>query len=505
MPGNPAADAAARAARLGDHPQRWGRRPRRRSPCSPDADPVDVPRVATLLIIEDEAVLARNLGKVFARAGFAVHHAATLADGFRLAEESHPEVVLLDLRLPDGSGLDALPKLLAADPDLAVIMMTAYGSVADAVKAMQQGARDFVLKPFTLEEIQLRVERAVGVAQARRELAYYRGREAAAGTILGDSPAMEHLRGVVGRLARAIGARGAPAPTVLLLGETGVGKGHVARAIHASGARRDGPFIEVNCTALPEQLVEAELFGHERGAFTDAKQARPGLFATADGGTIFLDEIGHVATALQAKFLKVVEEKTVRRVGATAAREVDVHVIAATSRDLEAAVQLGEFRSDLHQRLSVAIVRIPPVRERGDDAVVLARTFLERASRRYALPSRKLSPAAEDAIRAYGWPGNVRELQNVMERTVLFTDSDPVTADDLGLVRSVQTAAVGVAPGGAVRIDMPETGLALEVVERALLVAALERAGGNQSRAARLLAVSRDTLRYRMEKYGLGD
>lgn len=460
--------------------------------------------MATLLIVEDEAVLARNLTKAFSRHGFAVRHAATLAEGLRLLEDVRPEVVLMDLRLPDGSGLDALPQVLAVDPDVPVIMMTAYGSVADAVQAMQRGARDFVLKPFNLDEIRLRVERAMGAAQAQREIAYYRGRDAGSGTIIGESPAMEHLRSVVARLARAIGPRGSPAPTVLLLGDTGSGKGHVARAIHASGGRCDGPFIEVNCTTLPEQLVEAELLGHERGAFTDAKAPRPGLFETADGGTIFLDEIGYVALSLQAKFLKVVEEKTVRRLGATTTRAVDVQVIAATSRDVEAAVQLGEFREDLYQRLSVAVIRIPPLRERQNDAVVLARTFLERASRRYAMSPRRLSPAAEEAIRVYGWPGNVRELQNVIERVVLFTDSDPVMADDLGLAKPASPATLGVAPGGQVRIDLPETGLSLEAVERALLVAALERAGGNQSKAARLLALSRDTLRYRMEKYGLG-
>jgi DNA-binding NtrC family response regulator len=459
----------------------------------------------TLLIVEDEAVLARNLQKTFARGGFTVHHAASIADALRLADEVHPEVVLMDLRLPDGSGLDALPELLAREPDAAVIMMTAYGSVDDAVNAMRRGARDFVLKPFQLDEIRMRVERAIGTTLARREIAYYRGREAAGGTILGDSPAMEHLRALVARLARAIGPRGAPAPTVLLVGETGSGKGHVARALHASGGRRDGPFIEVNCTALPEQLVEAELFGHERGAFTDAKTARLGLFETADGGTIFLDEIGHVALALQAKFLKVVEEKTVRRVGASSARPVDVQVIAATSRNLETAVEIGEFREDLYQRLAVAVIRVPPLRERGDDAVVLGRTFLERAARRYGLPARRLARDAEEALRGYGWPGNVRELQNVMERVVLFTDEDPVTATALGLPAPSAPAAIGVAPGGEVCIELPENGVSLEAVERALLVAALERAGGNQSKAARLLAVSRDTLRYRMEKYGLGE
>jgi DNA-binding NtrC family response regulator len=461
--------------------------------------------MATLLIVEDEAVLARNLTKAFERRGFTVRHAPTLGDGLRLVDEWHPDVALLDLRLPDGSGLDALPKMLAAEPELPVIMMTAYGSVADAVQAMQQGARDFVLKPFELDEIRLRVERAVGASKAQREIAYYREREVTASTVLGDSPAMEHVRQTIARIARATGSPGGEAPTILLLGETGSGKGHVARAIHASGGRSDGPFIEVNCTALPEHLVESELFGHERGAFTDAKTARPGLFETADGGTIFLDEIGHVPLSLQAKFLKVVEDKTVRRLGAATVHQVDVQVIAATSRDVEVAVRNGEFREDLYQRLSVAVIRVPPLREREDDAVALARTFFEQSARRYGLPLRRLSADAEKAIGSYGWPGNVRELQNVMERVVPFTDAEPVTPADLGLPASSEPPSVGIAPGGDVVVEFPESGLSLEAVERALLTTALARAGGNQSKAARLLAISRDTLRYRLEKFGLGD
>ena len=299
---------------------------------------------------------------------------------------------------------------------------------------------------------------------------------------------------------------GAPAPTVLLLGETGSGKGHAARALHALGGRRDGPFIEVNCTALPETLVESELFGYEKGAFTDASTARAGLFETAEGGAIVLDEIGHISQALQAKFLNVIESKTVRRVGATAARRVDVQIIAATNRDLEAAVRLGEFREDLYQRLSVAVIRVPPVRERDGDPVLLGRALLDDACRRYGVPSRALSRDAEAAVARYPWPGNVRELANTMERIVLFSDSDPVSVEQLGLPSgNAGGGHVGVAPSGDVYIDFPDTGMSLEAVERALLVRALEKAGGNQSAAARLLGVSRDTLRYRMEKFGLGD
>jgi DNA-binding NtrC family response regulator len=460
----------------------------------------------TLLIVEDEAVLARNLAKAFSRQGYEVHHAASAAEATRIASVTPVDIVLLDLRLPDGSGLDVLDALVANDPDQPVIMMTAYGSVADAVRAMQRGARDFVQKPLDLEEIALKVEHALKSTRQRREISYYRERGSAAGTILGESPAAQRLRTLITRIARMTAGPGAPAPTVLLLGETGSGKGHVARALHAASGRRDGPFIEVNCTALPENLVEAELFGYERGAFTDAKTARAGLFETAEGGTLFLDEIGHISGALQAKFLKAIEEKVVRRIGANAARRIDVQIVAATNRDLEAATRLGEFREDLYQRLSVAVVRIPPLREREGDALRLARNLLNDACRRYSVPARTLSPEAEAVISRHPWPGNVRELGNTMERVVLFGDNDPVQVEDLGLPDiAPATGRVAVAPSGDIQIDLPDSGLSLEAVERALLVRALDKAEGNQSAAARLLGISRDTLRYRMEKFGLGE
>jgi DNA-binding NtrC family response regulator len=383
-------------------------------------------------------------------------------------------------------------------------MMTAHGSIADAVVAMQRGARDYVLKPFDLDEIQLKVQLALSGARQKRELSYYRERRGAAATILGESDAARRLRALVTRIGQVTSGPGAPAPTVLLLGETGSGKGHVARALHAAGGRSQGPFIEVNCTALPENLIESELFGYEKGAFTDAKTARTGLFETAEGGTLFLDEIGHVAAGLQAKFLKVIDEKVVRRVGGTAGRRIDVQIIAATNRDLEAAVRLGEFREDLYQRLTVAVVRIPPLREREGDAVRLAGLLLEETCRRYGLACRTLSPEAEATIARYPWPGNVRELANAMERVVLFADHDPVRAEDLGL-GSVSPAAgrVAVAPTGEIQIDFPDSGVSLEAVEKALLERALEKTSGNRSAAARLLGISRDTMRYRMEKYGL--
>jgi DNA-binding NtrC family response regulator len=452
--------------------------------------------MATLLIVEDEDVLARNLVRAFTQQGFQVQHAATLAAADRLTADGLPDVVLLDLRLPDGSGLDWLGALHERAPEVPVVMMTAYGSVNDAVTAMQRGARDYVQKPLDLGEIRLKVERALAHVQDEREVSYYRRREAAP---------MAHLRALVEKIARATGGPGTQPPTVLLLGETGSGKSHVARLLHASGGRAGGPFIEVNCTALPDTLIEAELFGHEKGAFTDAKTARAGLFETAHGGTIFLDEIGHVSPAMQAKFLRVIEARTVRRVGATSERAIDVHVIAATNRDLDAAVRLGEFREDLYQRLRVAEVRVPPLRERGDDVRLLARAFLANLSRRYGGTPRTLTADAEAALASHGWPGNVRELANTLERAVLFADAPAIGAADLALPGATTPGAIRATPSNEVQIDIPDGGLSLEAVERALLAGALAKAGGNQSAAARLLGISRDTLRYRLEKYGLGD
>jgi DNA-binding NtrC family response regulator len=462
--------------------------------------------MATLLIVEDEDVLARNLVRAFSQRGFRVQHAGTLAAAERCVGEAFPDVVLLDLRLPDGSGLDWLEALRARAPELPVVMMTAYGSVADAVTAMQRGACDYVQKPLDLDEIRLKVERALAHVRDEREVSYYRRRDAEGTGLLGESSAIATLRARIEKVARATGTPGTQPPTVLLLGETGSGKGHVARLLHASGGRAAGPFIDVNCTALPETLIEAELFGHEKGAFTDAKTARAGLFETANSGTLFLDEIGHVSPTLQAKFLHVIEARVIRRVGGTQERPVDVHVIAATNRDLESAVRLGEFREDLYQRLRVAEIRVPPLRDRGDDALLLARAFLDRTARRYGMGPRTLSPAAEQALRSYRWPGNVREVANTLERAVLFADGERLEASDLGLPTDTGTQGqVRTTPAGEVQVDIPESGLSLEAVERALLAGALAKAGGNQSGAARLLGVSRDTLRYRLDKYGLGD
>lgn len=459
----------------------------------------------TLLIVEDETALARNLVAAF-RPIYDVRHAASAADARRLASASPPDLALVDQRLPDGSGLDVLTALTAADPELPVILMTAHGTVAGAVAAMQRGAIDYLEKPLDVDATRIRLERALAGRRRARAASRSPEPDARSVRIVGESPAVRRLRDQVACLTRATAGAGQIAPTVLLVGENGSGKSHVARALHAGGGRCDGPFLEVGCTAVPEALLEVELFGCEHVA-SAARSAQPGLLETAGGGTVFLDEIGSFSPALQQRLLKVIDAQAIRRVGGAVDRRVDVQIVAATSRDLAAAARAGELRAELHERLSVAVLRLSPLRERDGDALRLAQVFLEQASRRYGVAPRRLSSAAEAAIAGYRWPGNVREVANTMERVALFADGDPVPAEDLGLPLDDQAPAsplVGITTWGGIRVEFPPQGLSLEAVERALLVTALDRAGGNQSAAARLLAISRDTLRYRMEKYGLG-
>ncbi len=334
-----------------------------------------------------------------------------------------PDLVLLDNRLPGISGLETLQQLRAHDPSLLVILMTAFATLDDAVTAMRLGAADFVRKPIGLAELELAVERVVQNDRLRQELRYYRGQRdgRSHGGLIGDSEAMQQLRHTVERLRGVQRAKGG-GPTILIVGETGTGKGLFARTLHQSGARKGGPFIEVNCTAIPEALLESELFGHEKGAFTDAHAAKPGLIEAAEGGTLFLDEIGHVSGAVQAKLLKVIEERTVRRLGSVRDRATDVWVLAATNRDLEKAVKSGAFREDLYHRLRVLEIAVPPLRARGDDVLELAEHFVRVHASQYGVAAPRLSPAARAALKAYRWPGNVRELANIMERAVLLND-----------------------------------------------------------------------------------
>jgi two-component system response regulator AtoC len=463
--------------------------------------PAAPPRVTALhvLLVEDEPVLAKNLRRSLERAGHTVEWAERGEAAVAQAQTVRPDVVLLDNRLPGMSGLETLKALRAHDPSLLVVLMTAFATLEDAVTAMRLGAADFVRKPIGLAELELAIERAVHNDRLQREVRYYRDhpRDGRGGTaLIGRSPAIEQVRHTVERLRGVLRARGA-GPTILITGETGTGKGLLARLLHASSARAAEPFIEVNCTAIPETLLEAELFGYEKGAFTDARAAKPGLVEAAEGGTLFLDEIGHVSGAVQAKLLKVIEERTVRRLGSVRDRPSDVWMLAATNRHLEEAVRRGEFRADLYHRLRVVEIAVPPLRGRDDDVLELAGHFLAAHAARYGVPRPCLGEAARAALRAYHWPGNVRELANVMERAVLLGEGGTLEPKDLALLPARGAPA-------EFRVQFPPGGIVWADLEKSLIEQALAQEGGNQVRAAKLLGLSRDALRYRMEKYGVG-
>jgi DNA-binding NtrC family response regulator len=454
-----------------------------------------------VLIIEDEATLAKNLRTYLARAGFDVVVADTAEAGLAELERFKPDVVLMDFHLPGMNGIEALARLRETAPGMPVVMVTGHGTVELAVEAMKAGAYDFLTKPVPLAKLRILLERAMGDERQAQALSYYRRRDAAQGgleALVGDSPPMLLLKQRIAQLLQAEqNLRDTDAPAVLIAGETGTGKELVARALHYAGPRREQPFVEINCAAIPAQLLESELFGHERGAFTDARDRKLGLVETAAGGTLFLDEIGDLDPGLQAKLLKLLEEKTVRRLGGLRDQRVDVRIVAATHRSLEDQVRAEHFRADLYFRLRIVELKVPPLRERGEDVIVLARRFLDRHAARYGRGRVTLSPAAEGLLRRHRWPGNVRELRNLMEQAVLLSAGEVLAAEDLHLSPvTVATAAPAAVP--------PEAGMRLEDAERSLLVGALQKTGHNVTQAARLLGITRDTLRYRMEKYGLG-
>jgi DNA-binding NtrC family response regulator len=356
---------------------------------------------------------------------------------------------------------------------------------------MKLGAYHYINKPFNVDEVALHVEKALETSQLRREVRALRGsqsREYSFDAIIGESPAMKQAKGLLARIAAS------PASTVLLTGETGTGKDLAAKAIHYNSDRAAKPFVNITCSALPEQLLESELFGHERGAFTDARQQKRGLFETADGGTVFLDEIGEMTPGLQAKLLRFLEEKTFKRIGGLSDIRVDVRVVAATHRNLEEQVRAGKFREDLFYRLQVMPVMLPALRERRGDIRLLVNYYIDRYNREFRKQVRGVTPEGLAVLEQYRWPGNVRELRNAIERAMLLTDRQLLGADDFGtLSRSAVTAT----------FRLPPEGVNLEDVERQLVVQALERCNGNQTRAGRLLGINRDQIRYRIEKFGL--
>ncbi len=460
--------------------------------------------MARILIIEDEAILAKSIARSLSRVGHDCETAATADTGLEAARAQRPDLILLDMRLGPVDGLDILKEVHNLDPGIAVIIMTAYGSINTAVRAMKLGACDYLQKPLDLEALKLTVGRALETRQLRQRLSYYerREREATGGLeIVGRCPAMQETMAMVERIARIQPADDGDLPTVLLLGETGTGKDLIARTLHFRSRVAGGPFVEIDCTSLPRDLVESEVFGHERGAFTDATVTKPGLIEVAEGGTLFLNEVGELIPALQAKLLNVLESKRVRRLGSVRERRVHARIIAATNRNLEALIREGRFRQDLYFRLKVLTIRIPPLRERGDDVRLLAEYFLEKFSRRYSRPRRQLNADALRAVSRYHWPGNVRELSHLLERALLLSEGEEITPAQLGLQELPPRLEIG--EGGHPHLDFPKEGIRLAELERQLIQHALALTGGNVTEAARRLGIGREALRYRMQKHAI--
>jgi len=445
----------------------------------------------TILVVDDEQLIRWSLKDRLTDQGYRVVEADTAASAIARAEEG-ADLVLLDYKLPDGDGLTVLKKIKERDPDTLVILLTAFSSVETAVEAMKHGAYHYANKPFHLDEIVLLVEKALETTRLRREVRALRATQAqpySLDRIVGASTSLLTVKALLQKIA------GSPASTVLLTGESGTGKDLDAKVIHFNSDRAARPFMNITCSALPEALLESELFGHERGAFTGADRQKRGLFETADGGTVFLDEIGETVPGMQAKLLRFLEEKTFKRVGGAVDIHVDVRVIAATNRNLQEEVRGGRFREDLFYRLNVLPILLPPLRDRVEDIPLLVEFYIDSYNREFKKKIRGVSAEAMAHLRSYGWPGNVRELRNTVERAMLLAERDTLGVDDFTL----GAGAVRLSD----RVELPAAGIDLELLERSLVVQALERTGWNQTRAAALLGLNRDQIRYRIEKFHL--
>jgi DNA-binding NtrC family response regulator len=460
------------------------------------------PRNSTkeILVVDDDQAIRWTLKEALQSWGFSPIEAATVAEATRLFNAHSPAAVLLDIDLPDGSGLDVLREIKQEHPDAIAIMITGNVHIDNTISALRGGAYDFIGKPINLEELRVTVRNAIEARDLRREVDQVkkeRAREFNFRQIVGESTAMKKMLGLAAKVAESDVA------SVLLQGESGTGKDLVAKAIHYGSQRAERPFVAVNCAALPATLIESELFGYEKGAFTDAKARKEGLFEQAEGGTLLLDEIGELELSLQAKLLRILEEGAFRRVGGLKDIPLDVRVLAASNRDLKTESEAGRFRLDLYYRLSVIQIDIPPLRERGDDVLLLAQHYIDTIGIRLKR-NRKitgLAPEARDVFRKYHWPGNVRELRNVIERALILEENNQITTEYLpgGLLASPQSSSTTNVDAAA-QFVLPAQGISLDEAELSFVRQAIERSGGNQTRAADLLGISRDQLRYRLKK-----
>ena len=449
-----------------------------------------------ILVADDEKNMLWALTNVLSKQGFKTFTARDGEEAIHQFNKHLPDVVLLDLKMPKKNGIEVLKEIKKINDSIPVIMITAHGNIETAIEAMKLGAFDYVQKPFEMEEINVLIKKALKIRDLTMEVELLRdelSRISRGNQIIGESPQIKEVMDLVNRVAKSNA-------TVLILGESGTGKELVANAIHYNSDRKNKPFVKVNCGALPENLLESELFGHEKGAFTGAISRKIGRFERAHGGSIFLDEIGEMSFSTQVKLLRVLQEKQIERVGSTEVIDVDVRIIAATNKDLKRLVEEGRFREDLYYRLNVIPIKIPPLRERKQDIPLLVKYFLQKYSLETGRRGMTISDSALDKLKTYSWPGNIRELQNVIERAVILSPGREITEDQLPpeIVKRDRQVELD-------EFKLPKNGVNLNDLEKSLIKQALDMTNDNQTEAARLLGITRHTLIYRMEKYGLKD
>jgi DNA-binding NtrC family response regulator len=448
-----------------------------------------------ILVVDDEHLIRWSLEQNLKKQGYDVLTAGSGEDALRLVREEQPDLVLLDIQLPGISGMEVLEKIKEFDDEIIVIMVTAHGGLETAVNAMRVGAYDYINKPFNLDEMAVVIKKALETFDLRREVARLRSEHKKSGPpdIIGTGHHMRNILEMMGKVARS------DASTVLVLGESGTGKELVAKWVHYQSARADKPFIAINCAAVPATLLESELFGHEKGAFTDAKNAKKGLFELADGGTVFLDEIGDMEMGMQAKLLRFLEDRTFRRIGGAKVLSVDVRIISATNRDLLKAIEEKSFRNDLYYRLQVIPIFLPPLRERREDIPQIVMHFIANFNREFNKQITGVSKEVELLLLDYKWPGNIRELKNVIERAIILGSGDLLTEEHL----PSEIAARATPPVASPCFVLPPEGVDIDEVEKDLIRQALDTSDWNQSRAAKKLNLGIDAFRYRMKKFDL--